>query len=137
MRVYTYIFIVIGIQMLLYLAGISLASGYVLGTLNPFSPENFQTGGFYLKIIGILTLTIAGGVVLGYYFRVNPESYIVGGLAGTVLILFVGDLISIIVNYKANNPQFLWMAYLIDLVLFPVAVTFALSLISWWRGASD
>lgn len=137
MRVYTYIFIVIGIQMLLYLAGVNLTSGYVLGQLNPFSPENFQSSQFVITIIGILAVTTIGGVVLGYLFRVNPESYIVGTLAGTILILFIGDMISIITDYKAANPEFLWMAYLIDLILFPIAVAFALSLISWWRGASD
>lgn len=137
MRVYTYIFIVIGLQMMLYLAGITLASGYVLGALNPFSPQGFQAGEFFGKIVLILTVAVGGGVVLGYYFRINPESYIVGGLAGTILILFVGDIIGVIAYYFNNYPDYLWMAYLIDLVLFPVAVLYTLSLVSWWRGASD
>ncbi len=123
MRVYTYIFIVIGLQMMLYLAGITVTSGYVLNQLNPFSPENFQTGEFYIKIFGILALTVIGGIGLGYYFRVNPESYIVGGLASSILMLFVGDIISIITYYKSTFPEFLWMAYLIDLILFPVSST--------------
>lgn len=138
MRIYTGIFIIIGIQMLLYMGGMqSLPSGYVINGLGPFNPEGFQASEFFSSIFGILLISIAGGAIVGYLFRANPESYIVGGFAGTILMLFVGDLIGIITFYNTNYPGFEWMGLVISGLLFPVAATFALSLISWWRGASD
>lgn len=134
-RVYTYLFITTGIMMLLYLAGINTTSGYILQYFDPVQhPENFANTGFYTLITGLLIALLAGGIYLGYIFRVNPESYIIAGFCAT-LALFVGDMISIIVYYRGAYPEMAWIGYLIDLLLFPVVIGFALSILSFWRGS--
>ena len=135
MRVYTYIFIIIGIQMLLFLAGVTTSSGYVLGGLNPFNPQGFNNTLFYSILGGIFALA-AFGTYLGFIVRVNPESFIIAGMC-TLLVSFIWDILGIIIYYNATYPNVSWMGYIISALLFPIAVGFGLSIISFWRGASD
>lgn len=135
-RVYTYLFITTGIMMLLYLAGIPTTSGYILQYFDPINnPQNFANTEFYTTITGLLIALLAAGAFLGYLFKINPESYIIAGFCG-ILILFVGDMLSIITYYNgAYGSSVAWMGYVINLLLFPVVIGYALSIISFWRGA--
>lgn len=135
MRVYNYLFIITGLMILLYLAGITTTSGVVLQYLDPINhPENFANSNFVLAIIAIFSGILVGGVIIGYFYRVSPESYIVASFA-IILVAFVGDIISILVYYQANYPEQAWVGYLLTLVLFPIAVGYLLSIVSFWRGA--
>jgi len=134
MKTYNYIFIMVGLMILLSFAGIDTTSGYVLGKLNIIdNPENIQGGGLN-KELGAIFLAIAvGGIAIGFLTKSSPEIYLIAPFAA-ILILFLGDVISIITYMKGNYPESVWMYRLTLLVLGSIAVGFIISVVEWWRG---
>lgn len=132
MRVYYFLIIIVGLMILMNIAGISTTTGYVLNYLDIVdNPQNLQNSNLYAIIIGIFLSAVVGGVVIGYFTKSSPESYLIAPLAG-ILVLFVGDIISIYVY--VNSLGVAWIKYLVMMILIPIAVGYLESTISWWRG---
>lgn len=134
MRLYIFLTTIVGLMILLSYGGVNTSTGYVLTYLNILdAPENFQSSNFYLIIVGVFAAVAVGGVVIGFFTKTSPESYLLGPLAG-VLVLFVGDIISIIVYTNANFSG--WSAKIIGSIMSMLAVGYTITVVDWWRGTA-
>lgn len=132
MKTYNYIFIMVGMMILFYLAGIATTTGYILSKFDlANNPQDFQQSEFFTIVVGIFAGVLVSGIVIGYFTKSSPESYLVAPFAA-ILMLFVGDAISIIVY--AQSLGYAWLTYLITLIFAPIIVGYVLSVVEWWRG---
>lgn len=132
MKLYMFVTIVTGIMILMSLAGINTTGGYVLNKLGLIDNiENFQNSTLYLGILAVFAAVSVGGLIIGYFTKTSPESYLVAPVAA-ILILFVGDLISIVTYSWANYPN--WVSYIVLLLSAPLVIGYTISAIDWWRG---
>ena len=132
MKVYYFLTIIVGLMILFNIAGISTTTGYVLNYLDIVdNPQNLQNTNLYSIIIGIFITAVVGGIVIGYFTKSSPESYLVAPLAG-ILVLFVGDIISIY-SY-VNGLGIDWIKYIVMMILIPLALGYIISIVEWWRG---
>ena len=133
MKVYYFLTIIVGLMILFNIAGINTTTGYVLNYLDIVdNPQSFQNTNFYAIIIGIFITAVVGGVVIGYFTKSSPESYLVAPFCG-VLVLFVGDIISIYSYVSGLGID--WIKYIVMMILIPLAIGYTLSILEFWRGS--
>jgi len=135
-KIFTYVFMAVGIVILLLAAGIPTTSNYVLsqmGFTSPSAAANFQASAFYGSILFYLGLMAAltGIIIVGLLGRGQSDLPITALLASAVLILFIGDFVSLIAY--ANN-YYEWGGWLVFLVVAPFIVGYILALYDWTRG---
>lgn len=133
MRIYTFLIIVVGLMMLFNLAGINTATGYVLNKLNAMNPDGLGLTNFSLIIAAIFAVAVGGGVVIGFFTKSPVESIILVSYA-EVLLLFLADWI-FIMQYM-NTNYYGWMSWIVSLIMFPLAVGYLHSVVSWWGARS-
>ena len=99
-KVLTMVYITIGIMLLFNFAGLNTTTGTVLKSLSIGSVEdivNFQTTSFYGLFVFVMGgLATIAGVVLTFFGRqalTLPGNFLI---ATGVLIVFIGDMISIV-----------------------------------------
>jgi hypothetical protein len=133
MKTYNYVFLMVGLMLMFYLAGMPTTLGYVLSVFNFIdAPQDFQQGQLYQTIWILLTVTvIGGGIVIGYFTKSSPEVYLLAPFAA-LLLLFVGDAIDII-SYT-SSMGYDWLTYIVILILAPIIVGYIISVAEWWRG---
>ena len=132
MKMYYFLTIIVGLMMLFNLAGINTTTGYVLTNLDILNnPQGFQSSTIYLAIVAIFLVAVTGGIVIGFFTKTSPESYLVAPLAG-ILVLFVGDLISIITY--TNSLGVKWVSYIVTMIMGALVFGYAVSVLDWWRG---
>lgn len=133
-KIYTYLFLAIGLMTLLVAAGIPTTSSYILGSIGFTSPSgliNFQSSAFYLVIIATLTSLAGAAIAMGLLGRTVTDIPVTSALATGTLIVFIGDFISI-VGYA--NDSAAWMGWLVFLLLAPFIGGFIFALYDWVRG---
>ena len=134
-KVFNFTFIAIGMMILLGAAGIATSAGYVLGIMGLTSPSalaGFQSSAFYTYYITIFGIVVTlSAVTIGIYGRQSALDGISAGIATAVLVLFIGDFISI-VNYA--NVQASWAGWAIFLLLAPFIAGYVFALWEWIRG---
>ncbi len=132
MKMYYYLVIIVGLMIFLNIAGVNTTTGYVLNYLDIVdNPQNLQNSNIYALIVGIFLAAITGGVVIGLFTKTSPESYLIAPLAG-VLVLFVGDMISI-VSY-VNSLGVAWISYIVLMIMGTLSFGYVVSVLDWWRG---
>lgn len=105
-------------------------TGFVLGHLGLLNPEEFDSTGFYLVIIGLSALGI-GGVTIGLFLSKSIDTavyYGVGVLLLPFLLSMIWDLILIFNQLNAISN------FLAVLIVSPLLVVWVLSLYDWVRG---
>lgn len=132
MRIYYYLVIITGLMALFAIAGIPTPTSYVLNTLNILNIENITNTSFYTAIVAIFIAVGAGGVLIGYFTKTSPESYLLGSFMAAIMVLFIGDMISIVSVLKGYGQT--WMYYVAWLIMSPLIVGYIISLIDYWRG---
>jgi len=121
-------FIIAGMSILLFLAGIP--TGFGLIVRNTFqNPELFTNSFFYLTVLGVLTAIGLGTLTVGLVSNFSPESYLLIGYC-TVLLSFVADIIIVYSYVLANYAG--WVANIVGLIMVPMAIAYVSSIISWW-----
>lgn len=133
MRIYNYLVIILGLILILNLAGIETTSNRILTEFGVMDGSSGITlSEFFFSVEGILSVIAATGtIVIGLYFKSSPESFLLIGYATTIL-WFVADLVSIITYANANYAG--WVASVIGLILSPLAMGYIHSVLSWWGG---
>ena len=130
-KVYAWLVTMVGLMILLNLAGISTASSFILSQLNIFNPESFKLSTFFITISGIIAGITASALVIGYITKSSSESFLLTGYMD-YLFLFVADMISIYVYLNSNYCG--WIANIGMLIALPLVVGYIHSIISWWGG---
>lgn len=134
-KIFTFIFIAIGLMILFGAAGIPTTSSYVLDSLGFTSPAdlvNFQSSAFYLKIVGLMAV-LAGvvAIYIGVFGRSLSDMPLTATLATVTLIAFVGDFIAV-VGYASASA--VWMGWVAFLIMGVYIGGFVFALWDWVRG---
>lgn len=131
-KLFTYIFLIVGLMALFNVAGLETPSSLILDVLNPRNLGLFKSTAFYLIIIGAITSLAAVGskFSLGFYGMNVSETAVSAG-AALLLFIFLGDLISIADYLNAESGWLGWLAYLI---MIPIIFGYAITLIDWVKN---
>lgn len=151
MKVWKYVYITIGLILILKLAGLPtgvdslfnlIGAGFDTTTGNV---QNVTTSasGFYDVIFkttgetstrGILiaVVTALGAVIAGLFTRAKPENLILLPFITTTLVLFFATTVSIM-QYAIGLGQS-WVAAIIVILLLPFTVGFILASLEFFRG---
>lgn len=135
--IWNFVLIITGLSLFLQLAGIQ--TGFaglfsILGiTTNSQGVSDFglTTSIFYTTILGLLTAATVGGAILSFFTRASPENYVIIPIVAAVLVIYIGDIQSII-SYAAQYGG--WVSAIGVLILAPLGVGFAFGLLDYFRG---
>lgn len=126
-KVFTYVFVTVGMIMLFNLAGLNTGTGVVLGWLgNNFSKlQNFATSGLWntLIVVAVGALAVIGGISVA--LRGYAPTTAITALYVAPLIALTGDMIYFYVTATS------WVQYLIGLIIAPFVVSYAVALYEW------
>ncbi len=107
------------------------STGYIMGNLGLTNPENFGSTAFYLTLAAIAAVTLVGIAVGGAIFRDAQIILLVQvTVIGTTLFLIGFDLILLFNQLIRSNSSFA------VLVIAPLIVLYALTVVEWIRGMS-
>ena len=131
-KVLTMVYITIGIMLLFNFAGLTTTTGSVLKSLSIGSVTdlaNFQTTSYYGLIVFVMgSLATIAGVVLSFFGRQSltiPGNFLI---ATGVLVVFIGDLITIV---DVANQQSAFLGNLLLIIMAPFIVSFIFALYGW------
>lgn len=133
-KLYTYIFITVGMILLFNLAGLVTTSGYVLGQLgiNINDIENISATPFWVAVaLGLTTLAGVSGIRIGT-FGTPTTSIFASAIFAIPLLVLVADMLSIIQQSTVTGVT--WVSYIIFLIMTPLMLGYGLSLFEWARG---
>ena len=132
-KIFTYVIILVGISLLLKMAGIDAGTGSLATLLSLDSPSGFSLGSFLLNAINVFALSAgAGGIVIGYLVTQSPESAMKAGFISLITTAAVTDMISIITYF--NCLGYLWLGAIVELIFFPLVAGFIIAAVEWWGG---
>ncbi len=136
MRLYVFISIIVGMMIVLNLAGINTTTGYILSKLDIVdNPQDLEGTALLIAIGVVFTLAVPGGLVIGFFTKTSPESYLIAPLA-VIFIIFIGDIISVINYSRSTFGTGNWGAILIATIMGAVAIGYAITVVDWWRGTA-
>jgi len=146
MKVWNYVFLSVGLIVLLQMAGLPNGAGGQLldaigltfnvdntvATATPTAAGFFQT--LFGENTGLLTalLASAGAVLVGLFTKAKPENLILLPLITGTLVLFLSTFTAIMSYSIANSAT--WVSAVMVLFLLPFSVLFILSLAEFFRG---
>jgi len=150
MKVWNYIFISLGMIIVLYIAGFDVGSAGTIFKVvglemnsttrevinvttsdSTFINEVFKSTGSDLGILAAVGLVIAG-VVASFVTRSKAENLIILGFILAVLVLFISALVSIM-TYAVGTDQN-WVAWIIVAIMLPFTIGYIVALIEFFRG---
>ncbi|KKN14981.1 hypothetical protein LCGC14_0990610 [marine sediment metagenome] len=136
MKAFNYSIMILGMLLLLEMGGIDVGTNLLSLVGIDATTFSFSTSNFFNAIFGatgiLLIAGIAAGLLVGFLTKTSPENYIILPFITTVLVVFLQGFYGII-NYSfANNP--IWISQLILLILAPLTVGYAFSLVEFFRG---
>lgn len=147
-KIFTYIFLIVGLMLLFRAAGIIGESGIMLGTYELHRAgnltvssglANLKASDFWSfsigKIIQLLTVT---GVIIGVWIAKSPYQALSAGLASGILIKFIGDLVIIMDKINtgsgALSGQYSWVGWIALLIMAPIIFGYVIALWEWIGG---
>lgn len=131
-KIFTFVVLMVGLEILFAFAGISYNFGFIGKSLrNPSDWVNIiDTVPAIVKLFTLLNILAIGGVIVaGLYGRSVSTIPISATLATTVLVFFVSDMLGII-NF-VTEPVMKWF---IVLLLGPIAFAYIIALWDWTRS---
>jgi len=134
--VWTFTFIVVGMMLLLAMAGVVTPSSTVLKTVfgmdtiednaNPMGSTFFSQTLYYIGLIAA-----AAVVVIGIFGRQTITDTIAGMIATYVLFAFVGDMMILI---QIADSYATWAGNVIKLLILPLCFGYIAAMFDWVRG---
>ncbi len=142
MKVWNYVVIMIGMMIVLELAGIDVGSAQIFGliglsfnALGDVSGVTLSANNFFNALFGNTGLLIglgAGLVVASFFTKAKPENLILLPFITGTLVLFIQVNNAIISRMVSIGD--VWAASLMVVFLVPFAVGFIVSLGEFFRG---
>jgi|WetSurMetagenome_2_1015567.scaffolds.fasta_scaffold250459_1 hypothetical protein len=131
-RLFTYIFITIGLMALFQVAGISHGSLLDQLGLSYDDWQNQSTGWFLTKILIYIGMMVGGGVVIGF-FGGSFSDVPITSLLAVPLAVFISSLASVTSNVSLDG-SFGFVKVIIWLIFAPLIAGYIMSLYDWVRG---
>jgi len=131
-KLYTYIFIIIGLMVLFNMAGLNTVSGVILNKLGIVEGNisDVQSSTLYYILLAAMAALVTAGVIMGIFGRGSPEIFVTAGLA-VPLVAFVGDLVSITITASGEGT---WVGAVVFLIMAPLIGAYIFALYDWVRG---
>ena len=131
-KIYTYMMITTVIMILLYLFGFATVTGAILSKMGLTNPDNLtsiQSTYIYTYIIGIALVALIALATTSLVSKTVSDLPITASLALLLLVVFIGDLASVITYVDAA-----WEKWLLFIVVAPYVTAYAIALYDWVRG---
>ena len=139
MKMWNYAFIMVGMSLLLEIAGLTSGGGILATfgfsiTAGKIAWVSFDASTFYTAVGVILSVSIAGGVIIGFLTKSSSENYIILPFIVGTLYSFLGVFYSIL-GFAMDLPGgSQWITAIIVLLLGPFIPLFLISCIEFFRG---
>jgi len=136
-KVYTYVVFVLGILVLLNIAGVSLSSNLLLDALNVDNPSGFSGSGMFATMLTALALGTVTAIVIGIFTSHAPESFIIAGFTTALATWLATDMVGLYIllnNSCSTGSGCEWIPKIALAVMIPLFGGFIISIIQWWRG---
>lgn len=138
MKVWNYVYLLVGVSILLELMGLDLSGTGILSAIGYSRSAtainfDFTLGTFFSSFLLIGTLAgAATGIIVGLFTRATPENYIVYGMVtGGTLTLFTGVITQIVGGISGAA---MWIQGLTIIIIAPFAIGYLLALAEFLRG---
>lgn len=131
-KIFTLALVIVGIWMLLNIAGISTTGSYILGHWGntPNDAANIEGLNIWVKITGYVALLIGFSViVIGIFGKQINVIPFTAGIAAVILVVFITDMLAVIKLCSESYVQ--WILYAI---LWPLAIAYTIALWDWVRS---
>jgi hypothetical protein len=125
-----YIFILVGLSILLTLAGFQTAMGAAFNAVYS-SPGSFSSGMIAVVIAILGIAATASAIIIGYFTKSSSESIMIVSYASFILV-FAYDWINLFSYSISNYPGYI--SAIIGLITIPIAFGFVHAVITWWAG---
>lgn len=143
MKLAQFLFIFVGLMVILNLAGMNLPSGGLVKSTglvpNSYSDpsvggglQNVKNSTFYTSLLAILALAGATAIVASLFSRSAPTSYLKATLVSFIAGIFLADLIAIYQKLVSYNE--IWITAGATAIFAPLVIYFFITLIDWWEG---
>lgn len=132
----TFLTIISGIMILFYLGGLDVPTSTIIGTFQEHFSD-FSLSNFFTSMEGIVSGLLVGGLIFAG-IRSGVEGVritLTAGYASLLLIGFGADIVSI--NLFLHEQGMAFVAMIADLLLIPLGVLGAHSVMTWWSGGVD
>ncbi len=152
MKVWNYVFVMVGVIVLLQLGGISTAADSIFNLIglnfnsdNTINATTVSASGFYDTLFGntstgdssngilIAIAAALGSIAIGAFTRTKPENLILLPLITGTLVLFIQTINGIMNLVIANGNT--WIAAIMVLLLIPFSIGFIVALAEFFRGS--
>jgi hypothetical protein len=144
MKLTNIVWLVVGLEILLYVSGVNETIGTVLRDMGIDNPILMATHFIFTEAKVIL---LAGGVatiIIGLWSKIKTENALMAGVA-LFFLDFMADIIGIISIANATCPAFglapnvlpadcAWTTWIVVALMVPLAVVFVMAVLDWWRG---
>jgi len=131
-KIYTYMMITTVVMILLYMFGFATVTGAILNSFGLTSPDNLtnvQSKHLFNYITVIALVALVGLGVISLISKTISDLPITAGLASALLVVFIGDLASVIMY--VSEPWEKWMLFI---VVAPYVTAYSIALYDWVRG---
>lgn len=135
---FNYIIVVTWLMIGLSLLGLSTGATHgLLEALGYPNFGNFKLAEFFSSITSIFIFgTAASSLIIGYLVTQNPDSALKAGAAA----LFAGWVVSDFAGLsnsigQAVTGDLVWLALVIQSLIWVMAAGFVFAMISWWSGS--
>ena len=135
----SYIIIIVGVILLLNIAGLPTLTSIVLnwiGIVDIDNIQNFSSTAFYVAIgVGLGLLITVSGIRISIIGSLPTTSVFAAAGLAIPMVFLVGDLTSIIVLTNTGGTN--WAGMLTFLIIAPLMVGYLLALFDWARGQDN
>jgi len=135
MKFYNYVFLIIGLSLLMEWAGIPVATNILTYVGLNSTSFNITSAGIYLAILtgsGIL-IGLGSAIAIGYITKSSTENYVIlPWIIGGALIFF--SVFGEIVNQAFNPGYPVWVSYGTLFIMGLLGVGFVISCLEFFRG---
>lgn len=128
MKIYYYTILSAILMILFYIVGIDTTSSFIFERFSVLDIGNVQNSSFFLLLGGLFSLITGGMILIGSYTNVSPQYILKSIVIIPVLILMIGDLVSII--YLVEG----WARWLLSLIIIPFVVGYAAVILEFWEA---
>lgn len=139
-RVYTFIMIMVGIQVMLFVGGIETGPHILLeqaGVLEGSTiASNIATSSLYTRLTTIFGGLALAGIIAGLFSRTIPTYVLVASFA-IFLLTFIIDVASVVAYSSANYGNTFYVTNVLWIIVTGISIGYVFSVIEWWRSAGD
>lgn len=137
MKMYSYAMSMIGLVLLLNVAGIDIGTGGIEGLIGMATGEiQITTSSLWDALfqvdIGALVLGAVGTIVAGFVLKGRLENFIILPFL-TGYLIFLVQVYQGIMNYALQGGE-TWTSWIVLLLLAPLTIGFIISCVEFFRG---